>query len=83
MSIPNPLTHIDEYGEANLDSVTLRHLLDHAQASIAYNRETLRMLPKEMKGDYARLGFEEEDKAHHAAIERIKAELKRRPKVQA
>lgn len=79
MSIPNPLAHINRYGERHLDTVTLRHLLDHAKASISYNAN-LKVEIEKVSGakDYVDKGFQRDDDQNQEAIERIEAELKKR-----
>lgn len=80
MSLPDPLTHINTYGERRLDTGTLKHLLTGAHKALGIN---IAILSQYRENDHAGRSewlalTKEEDDANAEAVKRIRAELTRR-----
>lgn len=78
MSMPVALEHIDKYGEANLDSPTLRHLRDHARRQNEEDARVRATMGEELAQREWDPLFAQDTRDRDAALERINAELERR-----
>lgn len=82
MSIPYPLKHIDQYGEGNLDTPTLRTLLEHAKSMSGRNAHIRGEIVASKGEQFAAAEwdtlFQQEQDDYAEATRRIEAEFKKR-----